>query len=57
MKSAQHVLAHARTASSLGPLLLAASEQGLCGLWSKNRNTCHPGCPHCGTTARPATQC
>ncbi len=33
MNTGQHIVAHHRIASPLGPLLLAASEQGLCGLW------------------------
>jgi len=45
MKSAQHVRAHARTASPLGPLLLAASEQGLCGLWFEEQKHLPPWLP------------
>lgn len=45
MKSAQHVLAHARTASPLGPLLLAASQHGLCGVWFDEQKHLPPWLP------------
>ncbi len=45
MNNAQHVVAHARTHSPLGPLLLAASEQGLCGLWFEEQKHLPPWLP------------
>ena len=45
MKNAQHVIAHARTHSPLGPLLLAASEHGLCGLWFEEQKHLPPWLP------------
>ena len=42
MKTAQHVIACARVPSPLGPLLLAASEQGLCGLWFEEQKHLPP---------------
>lgn len=45
MKNIQHVRAHARIASPLGPLLLAASDQGLCGLWFEDQKHLPPWLP------------
>ncbi len=45
MRSAHHVVAQARIPSPLGPLLLAASEQGLCGLWFEEQKHLPPWLP------------
>lgn len=45
MKNAQHVVAHARIPSPLGHLLLATSEQGLCGLWFEAQKHLPPWLP------------
>ena len=45
MKTAQHVIAFARVPSPLGALLLAASEQGLCGLWFEEQKHLPPWLP------------
>ena len=45
MNNGQHATAFARLPSPLGPLLLAASEQGLCGLWFEDQKHLPPWLP------------
>lgn len=45
MKSTPSLTGHARMESPLGPLLLAASHQGLCGLWFEEQKQLPPWLP------------
>lgn len=45
MNKGQHATAFARIPSPLGPLLLATSEQGLCGLWFEEQKHLPPWLP------------